>query len=86
MNQMINARRTNYSNEGQQNNIQRWLSLLVVIVSLFGCAIVHAADNAEELRINEPRTSEPTGNEGKQCTWSCLKWSKLCNVDPRGVY
>ena len=28
----------------------------------------------------------PSGDEGKNCSWSCLRWDKLCNVDRRGIY
>lgn len=33
-------------------------------------------------------TKQPAAPEEEQnCTWSCLRWDKLCNVDPRrGTY
>ncbi|MCC7410784.1 MAG: hypothetical protein IT495_04010 [Gammaproteobacteria bacterium] len=27
-----------------------------------------------------------TGDDKVECAWQCLRWSKRCNVDPRGVY
>jgi hypothetical protein len=37
--------------------------------------------------VTEPGAVAPAEDaQGKECTWGCLRWDNLCNVDPRGNY
>lgn len=83
---MINAVYLRNQIGTRRNNVRRWLGLLVVFVSLFGGAISHAGEDQVTPQISETLNADETVKDSKQCSWSCLKWSKLCNVDPRGVY
>jgi hypothetical protein len=55
---------------------------LVVVASIcmapFGWAQTDEALPAEPAPDKEPIA--------KQCEWACERWTKVCNVDPRGVY
>jgi hypothetical protein len=46
---------------------------------------LHAADDQAQAPAPTPAVT-PQDTAGKKCTWACLKWTKSCNVDPRGVY
>jgi len=43
-------------------------------------APANTVDVAQEVK------AEPVEGKQENCTWGCLRWDKLCNVDPRGVY
>jgi len=57
---------------------------LVVIACVCVCMTsVLAAETNDPLPV-EPEAGKET--TGKQCEWACERWTKMCNVDPRGVY
>ena len=62
------------------------VAILLLVGSLSGGTTALAADD-QPIELTPPTSVlDPQGAEGKQCTWACLKWTKLCNVDPRGQY
>ncbi len=60
------------------------LYVLTLVIGLFSSA-AFCAEQAEPTST-VPEITEDPGDAPKQCTWACLKWSKMCNIDPRGVY
>ncbi len=48
------------------------------------CVTTFASAQADEPPPAEPEADRETA--GKQCEWACERWTKMCNVDPRGVY
>lgn len=57
---------------------------LVVLVLACLCTVACVSAQVDESQKTAPR---PTGETtGKQCEWACERWTKMCNVDPRGVY
>lgn len=48
------------------------------------CALAFASAQGDEAPPAEPGSDKET--VGKQCEWACERWTKMCNVDPRGVY
>jgi hypothetical protein len=64
-----------------------------ILVFAFGASIsAHADDPAPATEppaaVSGEATPAPlaTPDGGTDCEWGCLRWSKQCNVDPRGVY
>ena len=55
---------------------------LVVVASVCMAPFVWA--QTDEALPTEPAPEKETS--AKQCEWACERWTKLCNVDPRGVY
>ncbi len=54
--------------------------VLVIATLLAACA-------ANPAPTEQPAdTSRVTEKNGKQCIYACEQWTRLCNVDPRGVY
>ncbi|MFT4560868.1 MAG: hypothetical protein ACI9BW_000605 [Gammaproteobacteria bacterium] len=60
------------------------LAVLALLVGLSTSSAL-AAEQVEPA-LTVPEINRDTADATKQCTWACLKWSKMCNVDPRGVY
>jgi hypothetical protein len=57
----------------------RWL-VVIACVCIAPAVLAQANDP-------QPVTTEPAKETtGKQCEWACERWTKMCNVDPRGVY
>ena len=56
--------------------------LVAIACVCMGPALLSAETN-EPLPVEPEPANEPTG---KQCEWACERWTKMCNVDPRGVY
>jgi len=57
---------------------------LVVALSNVATALEESPTQPAE---NPSITTEEVREEaGQNCEWACLKWTKMCNVDPRGVY
>jgi len=89
---MIEQRRKSSRSERSLTMI-RWchpvyaVAILLLVGSLSGGTTALAADD-QPVELTPPVTSvlDHQGAEAKQCTWACLKWTKLCNVDPRGQY
>ncbi|MDP6182669.1 MAG: hypothetical protein QF609_02520 [Gammaproteobacteria bacterium] len=52
----------------------------------FSCAAPLNAADRPSVPSPDDEATNTAGDAAKQCTWACLKWTKLCNVDPRGVY
>jgi hypothetical protein len=61
----------------------------VALIALFALCVsaiaVAAESDTDPLHVPRP-TGTDEGAAGKQCIWECQQWTKLCNVDPRGVY
>lgn len=55
---------------------------LVVIACVCMAPLVSAQPD-DPLPVETEPAQETTG---KQCEWACERWTKMCNVDPRGVY
>ncbi len=56
--------------------------LLIIIACMCMAACVSA-------QTEKPLPAEPEPEKevaGEQCEWACERWTKTCNVDPRGVY
>ncbi len=67
--------------------IGQWrLVLIIILMSLCMATPVCAAEDSVTTQDSNAANAESKNNEDKQCTWACLKWDKICNVDPRGVY
>jgi len=59
---------------------------VLIFIFLFGGAPGHAADDEANVSDASSSATDAGNKDNKQCTWACLKWTNLCNVDPRGVY
>jgi hypothetical protein len=55
---------------------------LVIVACLFMAA--SGSVLADEPLPTEPEPDKETAE--KKCEWACERWTKMCNVDPRGVY
>lgn len=54
---------------------------------LLGITVVWAVETAEpEAGSTATPTTQSEEKEGQTCTWACLKWGRICNIDPRGIY
>jgi hypothetical protein len=67
----------------RQDRAQR-LCVLSLVIGLLSSAAFSAEQPEPTATVAE--ITEDRGDAPKQCTWACLEWSKMCNVDPRGVY
>ena len=77
-------------------NAKSGLCIIILSVLVFSApGVVWSADtnvegaNAILAQGVEESTQEATDSADggdKNCTWACLRWGKMCNVDPRGVY
>ena len=55
----------------------------IVVIACVCLAPALSAQSNDPLPVEiEPGKETP----GKQCEWACERWTKMCNVDPRGVY
>lgn len=55
---------------------------LIAVACLYTATVVSVQAD-EPLPTDSAPDKETTG---KQCEWACERWTKMCNVDPRGVY
>lgn len=70
-------------------NPRYYLRIAVMATALLTCCGNAAAQATEEETVQlteEMLAADPQTTHEKQCTWACLEWTRLCNVDPRGVY
>ena len=51
--------------------------LLIPLTLLAACSATGPAQTSSQAPGQKP---------GQQCTWTCKRWEKSCNIDPRGVY
>ncbi len=65
---------------------------IIVLAALFSlcgaaCAQNPPASTSPSAEAPAEDAAQTTGEaSGDDCTWGCLRWGKMCNVDPRGVY
>ncbi len=79
-------RLTHASRSNVLNNPLRTVGLVTLLITLLlNYPLAMSADQ----KSPNVRENTPVGEvekTPKKCTWARLKWSKLCNVDLRGVY
>lgn len=62
--------------------------MLLGALALCGASSAQEPETVEPGTLRTPQEVPPaeTGEEARECTWGCLRWGRMCNVDPRGVY
>ena len=64
---------------------QRFLTAARRLV-IIACVCIAPAMSAQPDDPLPVETEPAQDMTGKQCEWACERWTKMCNVDPRGVY
>ena len=66
------------------------LKSLFIVISLAilsaGPGLLLAQVAVEDVLNGSTQTAAGHGENSGACSWECLKWGKVCNIDPRGVY
>lgn len=64
----------------------RILPSAVVLLALGTITVYAEEPPGTTTAQNQVQQTETTGKDEPTCIWACLRWSRWCNVDPRGVY